>query len=118
VSVGLGNNGTFERAQVPLSPGRNVITVTATDQLGNTTTRESVIHRIEPGGAILEMVSGDMQSAIALRRLPEPVIVRVTSSQGEPLPNKVVNFEVVRSDGRLWAEPDDLSPGTASLQLI
>jgi hypothetical protein len=38
-NVGIGNNGTYERGNVPLALGTNYLTVTATDAHGNTTFR-------------------------------------------------------------------------------
>ena len=73
VVVGIGPNGTFERANVPLVLGRNVIQVTATDQHGNATTREVVLNRIELGGPVLVALSGDGQKGPVPNRLANPV---------------------------------------------
>ena len=69
VNVGIGNNGTFERGNVPLVPGTNVITATAFDAHGNSTFRVIRVFRGQLSGPRLELVWGDMQMTNVHRRL-------------------------------------------------
>jgi hypothetical protein len=129
VDVGIGPNGTFQRAGVPLALGTNEIIVVATDRLGNSTTKQVTVIRREPVGPRLLAISGDLQETNILRRLAEPLTVRATQENGAPIPNALVNFEVTRSDGRLLpvntnqlasditSRPDYSSNGAMFLQL-
>jgi hypothetical protein len=101
VDVGIGPNGTFQREAVPLAIGTNQLTVVATDRLGNATTRQVTVIRREPVGPRLLAISGDLQETNILRRLAQPLTVKVTQENGAPIANALVNFEVTRSDGRL-----------------
>ncbi len=101
VDVGIGPNGTFQREAVPLAIGTNQLTVVATDRLGNSTTRQVTVIRREPVGPRLLAISGDLQETNILRRLAQPLTVKVTQENGAPIANALVNFEVTRSDGRL-----------------
>ncbi|HMO64976.1 MAG TPA: hypothetical protein PKE47_07100, partial [Verrucomicrobiota bacterium] len=47
VDVGIGPNGTYERGAVPLAEGTNLLTVVATDALGNRTLRQLEVVRRE-----------------------------------------------------------------------
>ncbi len=107
VDVGIGTNGTFERQAVPLAMGDNVITATATDMLGNTIERSITVTRVEiPAGApMMEVVSGNGQSASIHSFLADPVRVRITRGDGSPFVAKPVTFRVTRSDGRLGDDP-------------
>ncbi|HRI16661.1 MAG TPA: hypothetical protein PLX89_27020, partial [Verrucomicrobiota bacterium] len=85
VDVGIGPNGTYQRANVPLVVGTNVITVVAADLLGNPTTRRAEIVRISLAGPRLIAVSGDRQTTNVLRRIPEPLVVRAQLADGTPM---------------------------------
>ncbi|MBL8879059.1 MAG: hypothetical protein JNG88_08055 [Phycisphaerales bacterium] len=108
VDEGIGNNGTFLAQNVPLpNTGPNNVTATATDAAGNQTTRTITVTRIEiPAKAIrMAAVSGNGQTARVMEWLENPIVVRMTRPDGSPFANKVVTFEVTRSDGRLAIEP-------------
>jgi len=101
VDVGIGNNGTYER-RLPLVAGTNQLQVTATDVLGNQTSRLLEVSRVEPVGPRLVVESGDLQRTNVHRRLAQPIVVRLTAADGTtPLVGRVVLLEVTRSDGRL-----------------
>ena len=108
VAVGIGNNGTFERMGIPLVLGTNTITVTATDIAGNTATTEVKVRRVQPVGLRMIVVSGNAQMTNIHRRLEQAVVVQITESNGVPLANKLVNFDVIRSDGRLVTDPETI----------
>ncbi|HVR37185.1 MAG TPA: Ig-like domain-containing protein, partial [Methylomirabilota bacterium] len=111
VIVGIGQNGTYERGNVPLSSGVNVITVVATDALGNSTTRTTRLNRVPLTGTRLLAVSGDGQAGVVRNVLPNPIVVQVQTATGAPFINKLVTFEVIRSDGRLKDDPDSEESG-------
>ncbi len=104
VDVGIGNNGTFERGSVPLAPGSNFISVTAIDALGNTVGRQMSLaySPLTNAAPTLIALAGDQQVTNVHRRLGTPIAVRVLQADGvTPFANKVVEFDVTRSDGRL-----------------
>ncbi len=79
------------------------IQAAATDQLGNTATTDITVFKfdIPPDAFQLTVVSGNNQSARVGAILPEPIVVQVARPDGLPLANKLVMFEVIRSDGRV-----------------
>ena len=113
VDVGIGNNGTFFAPSVPLTVAEpTLISVSATDELGNLTNRAiTVTHvEIEPGTPRMVVVSGNRQEAPIQTVLVDPILVRVTKGDGTPFANKIVTFDVTRSNGRLATSPADLTP--------
>jgi hypothetical protein len=117
VIVGIGPNGTFERSNVPLALGPNKFVVTATDEHGNSVSKEVTYTRVDLSGATMEIVSGNLQTARIGTVLPEPLVVRVLGVNGQPLANKLVTFEVIRSNGRLKATKDEPGEGTPMFQM-
>jgi alpha-tubulin suppressor-like RCC1 family protein len=115
VDVGIGPNGTYERGNVPLIIGTNRITVIATDALGNRTLRQLEVVRKALEGPRLLAVAGDRQMTNAVRRLGEPLSVRVNQPDGTPLADTSLLFEVTRSNGRIL--PADTNQLTADWQL-
>jgi YD repeat-containing protein len=102
VDIGIGTNGTFERMKVPLQLGDNLITATAMDAVGNSVTRKITVKRIDVSNQPrMTVVSGNNQKGSVLTTLPQPLSVKVVKADGSPFANKLVTFEVVRSDGRL-----------------
>ncbi|GEM_PF-3022098 len=122
VNEGIGNNGTFFAANVPLNPNQsNVIQVTATDQLGNSVTKQITVTQapVPPNTRRMVKFSGNGQSNPIHTLLPQPIVVQVFREDGTtPLPNKWVKFEVTRSNGRLSgaAGYTCMGDGTAILQ--
>lgn len=116
VFAGVGTNGSFERQDVPLAPGPNVITATGTDAAGNTHTATVNVTRVAVSGPRFVVVSGNDQSAEVRSELPEPITVRVTNEDDSPFANKNVNFHVTRSDGRL-ASASGADSGSMFLQV-
>lgn len=116
VDVGLGNNGTYQRGNVPLALGTNDITVTATDIHGNTTFRVIRVFRGQLTGPRLQLVSGDAQKTNVHRRLAQPLVVKATQADGlTPLANQLLTFEVTRSDGRLRPAPPSVAADASRL---
>lgn len=122
VDVGIGTNGTFERASVPLQMGTNNITAVATDVLGNKAQRSINVTRvaIPPSSPQMMVVGGGGQTGPVHAILPNAIEVQVNKPNGTPFANKIITFEVTRSDGRLFpAMPMSAgsTPGSMSLQV-
>lgn len=117
VNIGIGTNGTFERRDLQLqSTGvPTPITVTASDEVGNVATRQLTVTRIPVLGPRLELVSGNNQTGPVNQFLPAPVVVRVLQGNGQPFADKLVNFAVTRSNGRLAT--GTAGGGTLALQV-
>jgi alpha-tubulin suppressor-like RCC1 family protein len=101
VDVGIGPNGTYERGDVPLASGTNLVTVIAADELGNRTLRRVEVVRRIPDGTRVLAVSGDRQSTNVQRRLAHPLIVRAQRADASPAPDTLLLVEVTRSNGRV-----------------
>jgi len=120
VSVGTGTNGTFVLTGVPLAVGQQSLQISATDRLGNSKTIAHQVTRFEPtaGTPLMMVVSGDAQAGPALSELPQPIRVRLTRPDGQPLQGKLVTFDVVRNDGLLAASPGGAGNGSNRLQIF
>ena len=116
VIVGVGSNGTFDRSNVRLAQGENTISVSAADIHGNSVSKQIVVQYQQPSGVRLIALSGGGQTAKVYQPLPEPVIIKVANQDGSPLPNKIVNFQVIRSDGLLTAAVNPQTPGRQMFQ--
>ncbi len=121
VIVGIGNNGTFERAGVPLvlgstPPTSNTITVVASDVNGNATTKTITVKRAALTGTRMIVASGDMQVGGVHARLAAPIVVQVLNADGTPFAGKLVTFNVTRSDGRLKLTTSLTTVGTMLFQ--
>lgn len=116
VNMGLGTNGTYYAADVPVVPGATTdLVVTATDLLGNTAMETVAVTQLSapPGSATIERVSGDGQTAQAGQQAAAPIAVRVLRGDGTPFSGKLVTFVVTRNDGALSAT----AGGVATRQL-
>jgi hypothetical protein len=92
-------NRTFAVMDIPLVPGPNTITAVGTDRAGNAASANiTVIYNTE-AAARIKAVSGDGQSARIGDLLPDPLIVRATDQDGNPVPNKKIIFKVTQNDG-------------------
>ncbi len=104
VDVGTGSMGTFFLPDVVLDPNAlNLIQVVAADEMGNTATRNLTLsHRLVAAGVpLMTRVSGNAQSGDVGTVLSQPLVVGLDKHDGSPFPNKVVTFEIIRSDGQL-----------------
>lgn len=118
VDVGIGNNGTFFAQGVPLTPGAaNTIEAIATDELGNSTMRQIEVTQLQipPSTPQMVVLSGNAQTGQVGTVLLAPIAVLMTHGDGTPFANKIVTFDVNRSDGRLTA--DGTGEGSLMLQV-
>lgn len=120
VDVGIGNNGTFVRGNVPLQMGDNTIVAGTKDLLGNTAQTQITVKRVAIAEDVPRLIPlfGNGQAAAIGAFLPEKLVVKMTHADGTPFVNKLVTFSVTRSNGRLYGEtaPDLDGPGTLTLQ--
>ena len=118
VDIGIGTNGTFFLPGLRLNQdGATPIEAVGRDALGNTAIIRIDVTRVaiaadEPR---MEIVSGNRQTAQIASVLPDPIVVRVVDSKGAAFANKIVTFDVTRSNGRLTA--DGSSDGSMMLQV-
>ena len=119
VIVGIGTNGTFEAENVPLTAGTNTIEATATDIHGNTITQNITVEKIDipTGAASMVALSGDLQTAQVNTQLPDPIVVKLTQGDGSPFADKLVTFEVTRSDGRVTDDSSAADSATIMKQI-
>ncbi len=54
-------------------------------------------------GIHIEKISGDLQEAVSGDELPQPLTVRVTDADGNPVPLAKVQFTILKGNGRLDA---------------
>ena len=109
VDIGIGTNGTFERANVPLPLGENTLAVTATDGLGNETTKTVTVTRVALSGRQLVVVTGNNQEGRVQSSLGEPLVVRLEEEDGTPVADAPVTFRVKRSDGVIGPHEEESS---------
>lgn len=120
VDIGIGTNGTFFLQNVALNltdpPTPTTITAIASDTLGNTQTVEIDVTRLPLTGPQMTILAGNAQTGSVNSLLPTPLIVEVLQGDGTPLADKLVTFEVTRSNGRLT--PNGVGEGALSLQVL
>ncbi len=109
VHPGIGTNGSFAAPDVSLASGApTVVTVLASDALGNTIARQITVTYAVPTGPYLTALAGNGQSGTVATQLAAPVVVLLSHADGSPFAGKLVTFSVTQSDGRLSL---DGSPG-------
>lgn len=96
-------NRSYALPGVALNEGDNLITVQASDQVGNTGSLSITVKRVIPTGRRLELVSGDGQSATIGTVLPNPLQVRVLNDIGQPVSGASVVFRVSQGSGVVGA---------------
>lgn len=108
VEGGVGPNGTYLAANIPLVEGANALNVVATDEFGHTTTVSRTVMFVgEPvDEARMQELGGNRQIGVPGEFLPAALRVRVLGADGTPMVSKLVSFEVVRSNGALSTAPE------------
>lgn len=96
--------GRYLARNIPLGPGTNVLSIVATDALGNSATREvTVAYQDVSAEARIERRAGDGQSGTVGTLLPQPLAAAVLDASGAPVAGVPVVFRVVAGDGSLAA---------------
>jgi len=99
-------NRSFMAEDVLLVPGPNVITAVATDRAGNISRHQVTVTLVDAGAQQkILMVSGNGQAGPVGSTLPQPLVVEVVNSVGQPMPNVPITFALAKSDGQLIAFP-------------
>lgn len=91
---------------VVLVPGVNTITVSASDQAGNTKETIMTLDYQAPIGKRLEIAGGQGQSADVASSLSDPLAIRVLDDSGQPVSMVKVIFRVTQGAGILSAGND------------
>jgi hypothetical protein len=95
-------NRSFVAQGVPLAAGTNAIVATAVDRAGNHSAAQiQVTQRSGAGAPSIQAAGGDLQTAQVLAPLPQPLAVQVNDAAGQPLPGRLVLFQVAQGNGQL-----------------
>jgi len=95
------SNRSFFAASVPLVMGLNQIQVVATDRSGNSATKSVPVTRVAVTGGAISVLSGNNQSGPVGNLLANPLVVKLTTTSGQPAANQAVVFRVVENSGGL-----------------
>ncbi|SHG67329.1 Ig-like domain-containing protein [Massilia sp. CF038] len=93
----------FSAEDVPLEVGANSLRVSATDQVGNTRSKDVTITRIASGSKRLTILRGNHQRAPVDAELPQPLTIVALANDGNPLVGMAVRFDILRGTGTLRA---------------
>jgi hypothetical protein len=94
------SNRSYLAENVPLTVGTNTLNITASDAVGNSAQHSiTIIHQL-PQDNILQVYSGQGQSASIFTSIAEPLTVQLLQN-GNPVANKPVVFRVIEGDGVL-----------------
>jgi hypothetical protein len=94
-------NRAFLARNVALTAGLNVLSITATDQGGNSVTSTTRVTYDASAQPRISVFSGNAQTAVIGTELPAPLVARVTNADGSPAVNRMVSFEIVENNGEL-----------------
>lgn len=106
-------NRTYSAPNVPLALGKNTIQAKGVDRAGNGTTTSITVTRVLPsqppapaiGQAVvtqsLIVVSGNNQTGVIGTQLSAPLVVTLSDTSSNPVPNQTVVFKVTGSNGTL-----------------
>jgi Bacterial Ig-like domain/Glucodextranase, domain B len=108
----------FLAANVPLEVGENLLTVTATDQVGNARSTQFKVIRTAAGSDRLTVYSGHLQSATVTLALPQPLVAAAIGADGKPMAGVPVVFEVLRGTGYLSTSQAGAGSASASQQPV
>ena len=103
-------NRSYLAENIPMLAGSNPITIHATDAAGNSAQEQITVTYQPQVGKVIELVSGQSQSAVINESIAQPFIVKLTE-KGQPVVDKVVVFRVIKGDGLLQAGTSDEGNG-------
>jgi Glucodextranase, domain B len=102
----------FLAANLPLEIGENSLTVTATDQVGNSRSTQFKVIRTAAGSDRVTAYAGHMQSTTVTLALQQPLVAAVLGADGKPLVGAEVVFEIIRGTG--YISPAQSGAGAVS----
>jgi len=94
-------------ANINLDQGANQITVTGSDQVGNTNSESISIDYSLPVGRSLSVLSGKNQSAKINETLSDPLQIKVLDQDENPVEGETVVFRVIQGSGSVGAGLDN-----------
>jgi hypothetical protein len=104
-------NRSYQVTNLPLIEGENILTVVASDHVGNVSELSIGIIYQPLLGKKLELISGQGQSAKINEVLEEALVIKVVDDAGAPLADKTVVWRVVQGSGLIFDEPDQRKRG-------
>ncbi|MCP4993715.1 MAG: hypothetical protein GY934_08005, partial [Gammaproteobacteria bacterium] len=93
------SNRSYLAEGVPLIEGINTITISASDQVGNSETKILHLTYQHPQGQKLQLISGQGQSTLIDTILPEPLVLQVLDADNVPKVGETVVFRVIEGAG-------------------
>jgi len=108
-------NRTYLAEDVPLSQGVNVITVSASDAVGNTASTTATVTYAAPVGPQIVLAGGQGQSGQIRSTLTTPLSARLLDDAGQPVAGKNVVFRVIQGDGAVAAGLPEASQGALAV---
>lgn len=108
-------NRSYLAENIPLQVGENQITVSASDQVGNTASTSISVRYELPASKHIQLVSGQNQRAQIRSALSNPLAVKLIGSDGQPVPNNNVVFRVTQGDGVLTVGTDAPARGALAV---
>jgi len=104
-------NRSYSLAGVALVEGDNLITIEASDQVGNTGSVSITIKRVIPTGRRIQLLSGDAQTGTISTVLPVPLAIKVVNDAQQPVAGTPVVFRVSQGSGAVAADTVDEGRG-------
>lgn len=95
------SNRSFFVPEVPLIPGENTLVAAAVDVSGNAAEARLTVRFEPPAGPRLRVLSGNHQTATIGTILPDPLVVEVLDSAGQPVAGQPVVFSLSGNNGTL-----------------
>ena len=96
-------NRMFLATNLPLNIGDNIIQAVGRDRVGNAATTQIRVTRQAVTQSQIRLISGNNQSGMIGSILPAPLVVALTDSVGNPVPNMPVIFKVMQDNGMVSA---------------
>jgi hypothetical protein len=100
-------NRSYAAQNISLVEGINTITVTGSDQVGNTDSINITLNYEVLTGKRIELVSGQSQQATIRKELSEPLVVKVVDDNSQPVENAAVVFRVAQGSGSVGLGTDN-----------
>ena len=94
-------NRSFFVEAVPLAPGENTLVARAVDASGNAGEVRITVTLEAAAGPQVRVVSGSHQSGVIGTVLPQPLMVELLDTTGQPVAGRPVIFKVRENDGSL-----------------